>query len=306
MTTLKWVPGTEHMFLAAHFSGSMYLYNDELEPVSTSPIYQVLKQGEDYAVLTCKSKVPRNPVQRWVIGEGALHEFAFSNDTKYIATVSHDGFMRVFHYDSMEKYGSMKSYFGGLLCVCWSPDDKYIVVGGEDDLVTVWSFHEKRVVGRGRGHNSWVSVVSFDPFTTEVLPHNMDVYASDEDIAQDNRDRSFSSHSRTSVHSTGETAPRQCPTGLVQWGRTPNCAFGTSLRIRYSVSNPIGQELVLRSPSHHSAIMYHTTVRTRVHPRPVLMEHKPCPVALPHCPSRTNPRTKTRRTVYQGQPGSSF
>ncbi|XP_071833511.1 WD repeat-containing protein 20-like isoform X2 [Apostichopus japonicus] len=204
VTTLRWVPGTEHMFLVTHFSGSMYLYNDELEPVSTPPIYQILKQGEDYAVLTCKSKVPRNPVQRWVIGEGALHEFAFSNDTKYVATVSHDGFMRVFHYDSMEKYGSMKSYFGGLLCVCWSPDDKYIVVGGEDDLVSIWSFHEKRVVGRGRGHNSWVSVVSFDPFTTEVLPHNMDVYASDEDIRIDNhRDRSFSSHSRTSVHSTG-------------------------------------------------------------------------------------------------------
>lgn len=24
-----------------------------------------------------------------------------------------------------------------LLCVCWSPDGKYIVAGGEDDLVTV-------------------------------------------------------------------------------------------------------------------------------------------------------------------------
>lgn len=198
------------MFLVAHFSGSMYLYNEELEPVTTAPFYQVLKQGEDYAVLTCKSKVPRNPVQRWVIGEGALYEFAFSNDTKYIATASHDGFMRVFHYDSMEKYGSMKSYFGGLLCVCWSPDDRYIVVGGEDDFVTVWSFHEKRVVARGRGHNSWVNVVSFDPYTTDVLPPNMDVYASDDDITQDNnhRDRSFSSYSKTSVHSgTGDGPP---------------------------------------------------------------------------------------------------
>ena len=39
---------------------------------------------------------------------------------------------------SMELVASARSYFGGLLCVCWSPDGKYIVLGGEDDLVTVY------------------------------------------------------------------------------------------------------------------------------------------------------------------------
>lgn len=66
----------------------------------------------------------------------------------------------------MELLGIARSYFGGFLCVCWSPDGKYIVVGGEDDLVTVWSLHERRVVARGQGHRSWVSVVAFDPYTT--------------------------------------------------------------------------------------------------------------------------------------------
>lgn len=66
----------------------------------------------------------------------------------------------------MELVGIARSYFGGFLCVCWSPDGKYIVVGGEDDLVTVYSFTERRVVARGHGHRSWVSVVAFDPYTT--------------------------------------------------------------------------------------------------------------------------------------------
>lgn len=66
----------------------------------------------------------------------------------------------------MELTGIARSYFGGFLCVCWSPDGKYIVVGGEDDLVTIYSFNEKRVVARGHGHRSWVSVVAFDPYTT--------------------------------------------------------------------------------------------------------------------------------------------
>lgn len=55
----------------------------------------------------------------------------------------------------------MKSYFGGLSCLSWSPDSKYIVTGGEDDLVTVYSVFEKRIVCRGQGHKSWVSQVGF-------------------------------------------------------------------------------------------------------------------------------------------------
>lgn len=53
--------------------------------------------------------------------------------------------------------------------MCWSPDGCYVVTGGEDDLITVWSFHHKRVVARGEGHQSYITAVAFDPHTT-VLP----------------------------------------------------------------------------------------------------------------------------------------
>ena len=66
----------------------------------------------------------------------------------------------------MELIGLATSFFGGLLCVCWSPDGQLVVAGGEDDLVTVWSFQQKRIVARGQGHRSWITVVAFDPFTT--------------------------------------------------------------------------------------------------------------------------------------------
>lgn len=82
----------------------------------------------------------------------------------------------------MELVGSARSYFGGFLCVCWSPDGRYVVVGGEDDLVTIWSFHEKRVVARGQGHHSWVSVVAFDPYTTSYGEHDPDFSGSDDEI----------------------------------------------------------------------------------------------------------------------------
>lgn len=51
-----------------------------------------------------------------------------------------------------------------MICVCWSPDGKYIVTGGQDDLVSIWSLAERKIVARCQGHHSWVSAVAFDPW----------------------------------------------------------------------------------------------------------------------------------------------
>lgn len=162
VTCLKWLPNSNSLFLVSHASGQLYVYKEDLPCGSTPPHYQLFKQGDGFSVFTCKTKSTRNPLYRWVVGDGALHEFAFSPCARYLATVSQDGFLRVFCYDTMDLVGLVRSYFGGLLCVCWSPDGKYVVAGGEDDLVTVWSFHDKRVVARGQGHRSWVQGVAFD------------------------------------------------------------------------------------------------------------------------------------------------
>lgn len=59
---------------------------------------------------------------------------------------------------------TFQSYFGALNCVCWSPDGKYILTGGQDDLVTIWSFKDQRIVARCQGHQSYVTGVAFDPW----------------------------------------------------------------------------------------------------------------------------------------------
>ncbi|PZC81790.1 WD repeat-containing protein 20 isoform X1 [Helicoverpa armigera] len=166
VTCIKWVPGSSNLFMSAHASGQLYVYNEELSCGTAAPHYQLFKQGDGYSIHTCRTKSTRNPLYRWLIGAdpSCINEFAFSPCGANLAVVSQDGFLRVFHYDTMELIGRARSYFGGFLCVCWSPDGKYVVVGGEDDLVTVWSFSERRVVARGQGHRSWVSVVAFDPY----------------------------------------------------------------------------------------------------------------------------------------------
>ncbi|XP_037807449.1 WD repeat-containing protein 20 [Lucilia sericata] len=182
VTCLKWLPNSPNLFLASHASGHLYLYNENLQCPPTAPNYQPFKMGEGYSILTCKSKSSRNPLYKWVFNTEncCINEFCFSPCGSNLAIVSQDGFLRVFHYDTMELLGIARSYFGGFLCVCWSPDGKYIVVGGEDDLVTVWSFHERRVVARGQGHRSWVSVVAFDPYTTSYTSWDGGDFSDDE------------------------------------------------------------------------------------------------------------------------------
>ncbi|XP_016925385.4 WD repeat-containing protein 20 [Drosophila suzukii] len=182
VTCLKWLPNSPHLFLAAHASGHLYLYNEELPCAATAPSYQPFKLGDGYTILTSKSKTTRNPLFKWVFSTDncCINEFCFSPCGSHLAVVSQDGFLRVFHYDTMDLLGIARSYFGGFLCVCWSPDGKYIVVGGEDDLVTVWSLQERRVVARGQGHRSWVSVVAFDPYTTSYTNWDGGDFSDDE------------------------------------------------------------------------------------------------------------------------------
>jgi WD40 repeat protein len=66
-----------------------------------------------------------------------------------------------------------RSYYGGLICVCWSPDGKYIVTGGQDDLLTIWSFPERKIIARCQGHNSWVSAVAFDPWRCDQKTYRL-------------------------------------------------------------------------------------------------------------------------------------
>lgn len=196
----------------------MYLFKEDLTCGTTAPNYQQFKAGEGFTIYTCKTKSSRNPIFRWSIGEGAIHEFSFSPCGEFLAIVSQDGFLRVFHYDKMELVGRMRSYFGGLLCLDWSPDSKYIVTGGEDDLITIWSHTEKRVVARGQGHKSWVNVVTFDPYMIDYNAHgaiDSDDFNDDDNSLEDgiiggepNRSsfqRSFNSSSRRPHHHDSKT-----------------------------------------------------------------------------------------------------
>ncbi|XP_065661867.1 dystrophia myotonica WD repeat-containing protein [Hydra vulgaris] len=180
VTCVKWVPGSESKFLVSYNNPNIYMYDKNLPSIDIEPQLQMIKKGSGYVVNIMKNRPECNPLCRWSVGQGGINEICFSPDCKHLAVVSQDGYLRVFDFEKQELISSMRSYFGGVLCVCWSPDGRYIVTGGEDDLITVWSCHEQQVIARGEGHRSWVNVVSFDAYTTQVKDQ-MSLNSDDED-----------------------------------------------------------------------------------------------------------------------------
>lgn len=164
VTCVQWVQGTESLFLASHRSGSLYLYHKDFPCSSHAPHYSSSRSVGDCLIYTNKNKV-KNPQARWTIGKSAINQFEFSPDLKHIAIVTQDGILRVLDYpDANRMFNRMTSYFGGLLCLTWSSDGKFIATGGEDDLVLIWSVEDEQPVARGEAHKSWISTIRFDPY----------------------------------------------------------------------------------------------------------------------------------------------
>ena len=63
-----------------------------------------------------------------------VYDIAF-RDPEVLATVGREGVLRVIDIKQERLFFAAASYFGSLTCVAWSPDGKYLITGGQDDLV---------------------------------------------------------------------------------------------------------------------------------------------------------------------------
>jgi len=109
-----------------------------------------------------KEKAIKNPVSHWRVSRRGILDFVFSPDVKYVGAISEDGCLRVIDALAEQLVDCYASYFGALTCVAWSPDGRFILTGGQDDLLTIFSPWEQRVIARCQGHSSFVSAVAFD------------------------------------------------------------------------------------------------------------------------------------------------
>ncbi|KAJ3478556.1 hypothetical protein NLG97_g8547 [Lecanicillium saksenae] len=177
---VKWLPGSENLFLAAHMDGSLIVYDKEKEDVAFTPEDETPSNGGSDAgdatngatagisMLIRKSVHSKNqkmnPVAAWKLSNQRIHSFSFSPDNRHLAVVSEDGTLRIIDYLNEELLDLFFSYYGGFSCVSWTPDGKYVLTGGQDDLISIWSMADSALVARCQGHESWVAALAFDPW----------------------------------------------------------------------------------------------------------------------------------------------
>ncbi|RMZ86352.1 hypothetical protein DV736_g6422, partial [Chaetothyriales sp. CBS 134916] len=173
VTKIRWIPGSENHFLASHMDGCLVVYDKEKEDtpfVSEESIDEGLGlDDDDYSTLNITKSVnsanqKANPVACWKLSNQAISDFAFSPDSRHLAVVAEDGYLRIIDYLQEKLTDVYCSYYGGFTCVTFSPDGKYALTGGQDDLISIWSMAERQIIARCPGHASWVTAVAFDPW----------------------------------------------------------------------------------------------------------------------------------------------
>ena len=148
-----------------------------------------------------------NPIAQWKFCNGAVHCLKFSPNGKLLAIASQDGRLRVLDWSSFRLVVVFRSYFGAFLSLDWSPNGRYLLTGGEDDLVTLWDLKTRSLVARCPGHKSWVTSVSFDRWLCRGDRLRFGSVCQGQrfllwDFSPDNlhRPRSLSSSSSSSIH----------------------------------------------------------------------------------------------------------
>ncbi|MCJ1239498.1 hypothetical protein MMC14_007494 [Varicellaria rhodocarpa] len=175
ISDVRWIPGSENLFLASHMDGTLIVYDKEREDAVFVPEEKHIVRDEknggtsEHGIMHINKSVNSknqkvNPVAAWKLSNQRINAFAFSPDSRHLAVVSEDGSLRIIDYLRETLTDLYTSYYGGFMCVCWSPDGQYVLTGGQDDLVSIWSLTERRIVARCPGHHSWVTAVAFDPW----------------------------------------------------------------------------------------------------------------------------------------------
>ena len=172
--SVLWIPNKENLFLAAHMDGTLIIYDKEKEdaaftPEDSPPVENGHTNGEAQHGLEIKKSVQSreqktNPVAVWTVSNMRINSMAFSPDGQLLAVVSENGTLTILDYIDERVLHVYRSYYGAMLCVTWSPDGRYVLTGGQDDLVSIWSLADQGLVARCVGHESWVTDVKFDPW----------------------------------------------------------------------------------------------------------------------------------------------
>jgi catabolite repression protein CreC len=114
VSDIKWLPGSENLFMASHYDGCLIVYDKEKEDATFVPEEEAghnaangdgeapkrVNYKERFQVnKSVRSQNQKlNPVAAWKLSNQRINAFAFSPDRVHIAVVSEDGTLRIINF----------------------------------------------------------------------------------------------------------------------------------------------------------------------------------------------------------------
>lgn len=110
VTHIKWLPGSENLFMASHANGVLVVYDKEKEDALFTPEVnghseqEVARLPLDILKSVNSKNQKSNPVSFWKMANQKISSFSFSPDQRHLAVVLEDGSLRLMDY-LKEEYG---------------------------------------------------------------------------------------------------------------------------------------------------------------------------------------------------------
>lgn len=169
VTEIRWIPGSENLFLAGTADGLLLMFDKERDDgaFTTSGGFkeQDQRSSDTFKIIrSYRTGARQNPVAVYKVSNRPLTGLTFSPSGDIVAITSNDGYLRLLNLNHEMLINIFPSYYAGFLCCEFSPDGLYLATGGQDDLVSIWSMKAKTLVARLQGHSSWVRRVKWDPY----------------------------------------------------------------------------------------------------------------------------------------------
>ncbi|KAJ5550118.1 hypothetical protein N7461_004816 [Penicillium sp. DV-2018c] len=115
VTHIKWLPGSENLFIASHANGALIVYDKEKEDALFTPENANSEREAGRLPLDILKSVNSrnqrtNPVSFWKMANQKISSFAFSPDQRHLAVVLEDGSLRLMDYLKEEYVHLMFKY----------------------------------------------------------------------------------------------------------------------------------------------------------------------------------------------------
>ena len=153
-------------FLVAHADGCLLCYDKALD--AEVAISTPLPAEGAYMRVVAQPVEGMNPTCLFAFGfphtpPSALTSLAFSTSGSLLCVTQSNGVACVIDYPRRLLRAALASHYGAFLSCAWTADDALLLLGGEDDALTLVDTLTYTVVGRGEGHDAYVNGIYVRP-----------------------------------------------------------------------------------------------------------------------------------------------